>query len=157
MEQTTTYPIKGMHCASCVRVIERAVKKVDGVIDCSVNLATEQATVTYESKKVTKEHIQAAVANVGYKVLVNEEAQSLDEQKKEKQKELKDLRTKVIISLVLGGLILWGSFPVLMQTAPGFLQNFWVQLLLATPVQFWAGFGFYRATISALRHRTANM
>ena len=44
-----------------------------------------------------------------------------------------------------------------MNTAPSFLQNFWVQLLLATPVQFWAGLGFYQATIPALKHRTANM
>jgi Cu+-exporting ATPase len=44
-----------------------------------------------------------------------------------------------------------------MNTAPMILQNFWVQLLLATPVQFWAGWSFYRATISALKHRTANM
>jgi len=80
-----------------------------------------------------------------------------DEEKAEKQKELKDLCAKVVVSLVLGALILWGSFPGLMNTAPRLLQNFWVQLLLATPVQFWAGFSFYRATILALKHRTTNM
>ncbi len=69
----------------------------------------------------------------------------------------KDLQIKVVISLVLGGLILWGSFPGLMVTSPTILQNFWVQLLLATPVQFWAGWEFYQATLPALRHRTANM
>jgi P-type Cu+ transporter len=57
----------------------------------------------------------------------------------------------------LGGLILWGSFPGLMKTSPEILQNFWIQLLLATPVQFWAGWDFYRATIPALKHRSANM
>ena len=152
-----TYPIKGMHCASCVRVIERAVKRVDGVEDCNVNIATEQATVTYDPKKVTKDHIASAVANVGYRVLVDEEIKSEAEQKKEKQKELKALRNKVVVSLLLGGVIFWGSFPGLMDTAPELLRNFWVQLLLATPVQFWAGWGFYRATIPALKHRTANM
>ena len=152
-----TYPIKGMHCASCVRVIERAVKRVDGVEDCNVNIATEQATVTYDPKKVTKDHIASAVANVGYRALVDEEIKSEAEQKKEKQKELKALRNKVVVSLLLGGVIFWGSFPGLMDTAPELLRNFWVQLLLATPVQFWAGWGFYRATIPALKHRTANM
>jgi len=49
-----TYPIRGMHCASCVQVIERAVRKIDGVEDCTVNLATEQATVTYNAEKVLK-------------------------------------------------------------------------------------------------------
>lgn len=152
-----TYPIKGMHCASCVRVIEHAVKKVEGVTDCSVNLATEQATVTFDQKKVTKENIASAIANVGYRALVDENIKSEDELKKEKQKELNMLKIKVIVSLSLGGLILWGSFPGIIKTAPEVLKYFWVQLLLATPVQFWAGWGFYRATIPALRHRTANM
>src|SRR5438270_9639964 len=91
-----TYPIKGMHCASCVRVIERAIKKVDGVENCSVNLATEQATVTYDPKKVSKQHIAEAVANAGYRALVDEEVKSEEELKKEKQEELAHLRNKVI-------------------------------------------------------------
>ena len=68
-----------------------------------------------------------------------------------------ELQIKVVVSLILGGLILWGSFPGLMETAPTILKNFWVQLFLATPVQFWAGWEFYQATIPALRHRMANM
>jgi len=152
MEQKVkTYPIKGMHCASCVRVIERAIKKVDGVIDCSVNLATEQATVKYDENKVNKQHI------AGYRALIDEEIKSEEEQKKEKQKELNLLRNKVIVSLFLGGFILWGSFPGLMNTAPAIVQNPLLQLLLAIPVQFWAGWEFYRSTIKAIRHRTANM
>jgi len=130
---------------------------VDNVSEANVNLATNKATVTYNPQKVTNEHLASAVANVGYEAIVNEELKSEEDEQKEKQKELKDLRTKVIVSLVLGILILWGSFPVLMNTAPMILQNFWVQLLLATPVQFWAGWSFYRATVSALKHRTANM
>ena len=156
-ETKKTFTIKGMHCASCVRVLERALKKVDGVSEANVNLATEKATATYDPQKVTNDHLTSAVAKVGYKALINEELKSEDEEKKEKELEIKKLRNKVIISLGLGGLILWGSFPGLMNTAPAILQNFFVQLLLATPVQFWAGLGFYQATIPALRHRTANM
>jgi Cu+-exporting ATPase len=152
-----TFSIKGMHCASCVRTLERALKKVDGVSEANVNLATSKATVSYNPQKVKDKQLVSAVANVGYQAFVEEEGKSEDQEKKEKQKELNDLRNKVIVSLVLGGLILWGSFPGLMETAPSILQNFFVQLLLATPVQFWAGLGFYRATIPALRHRTANM
>lgn len=152
-----TFSIKGMHCASCVMVLERSLKKVDGVLQAAVNLATEKATVTYDPAKVTDEKLSSAVSNVGYQALITEEIKTEDDEQKEKQQELKSLRFKVIVSLVLGGLILWGGFPGLMKTAPMILQNFWVQLLLATPVQFWAGFAFYRATISALKHRTANM
>src|SRR3989344_8497962 len=152
-----TYPIKGMHCASCVRTIERALTKTSGVNVAVVNLATEQATVTYDSSVCSENQIASAVANVGYKAVLEQEIKSEDEQKKEKQKELGRLRNKVILSLTLGGLIVWGSFPGLMQFAPAVLQNSLIQLFLAIPVQFWAGLTFYRSTLPALRHRTANM
>ena len=146
-----------MHCASCVMTIERALKKIDGVSDAIVNLATAKATVEYNSEIVDDNHLFSAVANVGYQAMINEELKSEDETKREDDKELGRLRVKVVISLFLGFLIVWGSFPGLMNTAPIILQNFMVQLLLATPVQFWAGWSFYRAAFSALKHRTANM
>lgn len=152
-----TFSVQGMHCASCVGLIEQAVRKIEGVSQCSVNLATNKASVTYDFDKVTNQQLESAVAGVGYKALINEEVKTEDDEKKEKQKELNSLRNKVVVSLLLGVLILWGSFPGLMSTAPIFLQTFWVQLLLATPVQFWAGWTFYRATIPALKHRSANM
>lgn len=154
---TKSFPIQGMHCASCVRVLERSLKKLPGVSEATVNLATEKATVQYDPDQCTDTHLQQAVANVGYKAVLGQEQHDLDKQKAEKQKALRLLRRKVIVSLVLGGLIVWGSFPFLMQFAPGFLQSAWVQLALAIPVQFWAGSAFYRATVPALKHRTANM
>ena len=157
METKKTFSIKGMHCASCVTLLERALMKVEGVTEARVNLATTKATVSYDAQKVTDLHLASAVSNVGYQAMIQEEMKSEDEEQKEKQKELKDLRFKVMVSLVLGVLILWGSFPGLMNTAPMILQNFWMQMLLAIPVQFWVGWSFYRAAVSALKHRTANM
>ncbi len=152
-----TYPIRGMHCASCVGVIEKSLKRTHGVEDANVNLATEKATVTYDPDILSEEQIESAVAGVGYKLITNDDATPSDQEKEEKVKELKDLRNKVGLSLFFGALILWGSFPGLSNTSPVILKNFWVQLLLASPVQFWAGWIFYRATIPALKHRTANM
>ena len=152
-----TFSVKGMHCASCVLIIEKSLKNIEGVSEANVNLVTEKATVVYDSEKTTDKDLVSAVANAGYKALIEEEFQSEDKERVEKQKELKDLRTRVIISLGLGFLVLWGGFPALMDTAPAILKNFWIQLILATPVQFWAGWIFYRATIPALQHRTANM
>jgi Cu+-exporting ATPase len=152
-----TFAIKGMHCASCVVVIEQSLKQVEGVKNATVNLASEKATVSYDSDVVTDEHLSSAVKGAGYQALMKQEVEDEDSAKKTKQKELTILRNKVYFSLVLGGLILWGSFPGLMETAPMFLTYFWVQLILATPVQFWIGAVFYRATIPALKHRTANM
>ena len=150
-----SFLIKGMHCASCVRVTERALKKTPGVKDAVVNLATAKATVTYDSDSCTPEQMAESIAKTGYTLELEEKSERTIQE--EKKKELRNLRNKVSVSLGLGLLILWGSFPGLMQTAPDILKNFWIQLLLASPVQFWAGFGFYRATIPALKHRTANM
>lgn len=142
---TKTLHIKGMHCASCVRLIEKAISKLDGVTSCNVNLVTNKATVTFDMDKVTDKNIEAAVSSVGYKVIQEEGSHSAEASR---DKELNDLKTKVLISLILGGIIVVGGFSGL---------SAWVQLILAIPVQFWAGWGFYQATIPALKHRTANM
>ncbi|MBI3620152.1 copper-translocating P-type ATPase [Candidatus Roizmanbacteria bacterium] len=74
-----------------------------------------------------------------------------------KKKELLRLKRKVIIGLIAAALIVWGTFPGLMETAPPLLRNFFVQFLLATPIQFWIGALFYEAALPALLRRTANM
>ncbi len=151
------FPIKGMHCASCVRVIERALKKTEGVIDANVNIATEKGSVTYDSDITDEVKIASAVAQAGYQAILDQQDKDEDQEKKEKNKEIKSLKIRAFFSLFLGVLIAWGSFPVISNYAPLFLKNFWFQLIFATPVQFWAGLAFYRATIPALKHRTANM
>src|SRR3989344_5279863 len=113
-----TYPIKGMHCASCVRLIERALSRTPGVKDATVNLATEKATVTFDPQNCTEENISAAVESVGYRIPSEDEILPEDQEKIEKARELKKLQFKVAISLLLGGLIFWGSFPGIMETAP---------------------------------------
>lgn len=152
-----TFPIKGMHCASCVKVIERALKKTEGVIDATVNIATEEGTVRYDGDITDEQKISSAVAQQGYQALLQQENLDEEVQKKQKIKELKSLKIKAYVSLFLGALILWGTFPVISDYSPSLFKNPWIQLILATPVQFWAGLSFYKATIPALKHRTANM
>src|SRR5581483_9082812 len=123
-----TYPIKGMHCASCVRVIERSLSKTPGVKEANVNLATEKATVTYDDSECNPTQLATAVANVGYTAVVDESNIDEEAEKKQKLKELNDLKIKVLFSLGVGVLLLWGSFPGLMETAPAFLKNPWIQL-----------------------------
>ena len=156
-EVKKTFPIKGMHCASCVRVLERSLKKANGGSDAVLNLANEKARGTHDDARCTPKQMASAVAEVGYKAMIEGESVDEDHEKEEKQKELKSLRNKVVVSLTIGALVFWGSFPGLMDYAPFFLKNFWVQLILAAIVQFWPGLEFYKATIPALRHRTANM
>ncbi|KKS44017.1 MAG: Copper-(Or silver)-translocating P-type ATPase [candidate division CPR1 bacterium GW2011_GWA2_42_17] len=151
------YPIKGMHCASCVQLIEKSLKGIPGVLEANANLATEKATIVYNSDECTIDNLAKAVDAVGYKLITTPPAIHEDSEKKEKQKELNDLKLRTFFSLGIGGLIFWATLPTLKETAPSFLQNFWVQLLLAAPVQFWAGAGFYRATFLAIKNRNANM
>lgn len=152
-----TFSIKGMHCASCVKILENSLSKVNGVFSANVNLATDKATVACDPQLVTDDKLAFAVSNVGYIASFNKESNLEDKEKEEKLKELANLQTRVIVGFILGGLIVWGSFPGLINTSPAFLQNFLIQLILATPVQFWVALGFYKATIPALKHRTANM
>lgn len=154
---TRSFPIKGMHCASCVRIIERELSKTHGIISAAVNLATEKATVTYNSGECTPQDIASAVEQVGYQAMVNEELKTEDEEKNEKKRTLQILGNKVIVSLYCAALIVWGSFPGISNTAPVLVKNFYVQMILASLVQFLAGTDFYRAAISSLKHRTANM
>jgi len=152
-----TFSIEGMHCASCVGIIEKNLKKVPGVKDINVNLATENATIIYDSAMLSKDRIVASFSNIGYKAFPSKDPNSEENKKTKKTKELKDLKIKAIFSMSIGALILWGTFPVVSFYAPFFLRNFYVQLILATPVQFWAGLIFYKAAIPALKNRTANM
>jgi len=64
--QEVSFPVTGMTCASCVRRIEKALKKVEGVQEASVNLATEKAHVIYHPAAVTFEAMQGAVEKAGY-------------------------------------------------------------------------------------------
>jgi P-type Cu+ transporter len=157
-----TYNIRGMHCASCVVRIEQALKKVPGVHEAVVNLATNKATVTYDPDTAKESDMAKAVADTGYEVMSAEQmgmssSEHAAHLRQESAVELTSLKRRVIIALGLGVLIVWGSFPGLMETAPALLRNFWIQLALATPVQLWIGLAFYRPALRAARHFTSTM
>ena len=148
--------IKGMHCASCVYVNEEALKKINGVKNAVVNLATGKAMIEVE-KEVDLTLLKKAVEALGYQAVFEEE-KNLDEKiNKEREEEIKKLKTKVIIGLVVSFFIVWGSFPFLMQSAPSIFKNFFFQFIVASFVQFYCGFEFYRSAIIALKKRKANM
>lgn len=157
METKKTFNIKGMSCASCVATIENTLKNTKGIASASVNIATKQANLIYDSDQINEQGIQKAVEDIGYQATPAEQTTDEDKQKAEMEKELRQLLTKVVISLSFGALIVWGSFPFLIKTSPSLLQNFWIQLILATPIQFWAGLNFYKTAIASVKHRTANM
>jgi len=151
-------PIQGMHCASCVQNIEKALLRTRGVTKAAVNLATEKARVEYIPSEMSLKEIKEVIEQAGYRVLeVPPEEELADIERIVREKEYKKLKLKFFIGLALGILIFLGSSPRWFPWIPDFLNNFFVLWALATPVQFWIGWQFYRGAWNALRHRNAEM
>lgn len=148
-----SFPIIGMHCASCARLIEKKLVNTKGVVEATVNYASEQALITYDHEQCSKENIQAAVESAGYKTLIGEGITK----EEVKKKELSSLRIRVYVSLSLAVLIFFGSFPMWFRFVPELLMNGLVLMVLAGIVQFWAAKELYLATWSGLKNRTASM
>ncbi len=163
--------LEGMTCASCAMRIEKGLKKVLGVIDASVNLATEQANVTYDPARTGVEQMVLKVEAVGYKATPQVAAPhetlqveseydipasgllQQDEQSKRKQAEITRKRNLLLLGIAL-------SLPVVilsmffMNRFPG--ENY-LLLALTTPVWAVVGWEFHRGAIKTLRHASANM
>jgi Cu+-exporting ATPase len=143
--------VSGMTCAACARRVEKALSRTTGVRAANVNFATEKATVEYDPASVGPEELVGAVEGAGYGV-VREEEETLEE-------EYRGLGSNFLVAAVLTALILAGSVPFMLGfEAP--IPMRWLNLgllLLATPVQFWAGWRFYRGAWGALRHGGADM
>ncbi len=151
-------PIAGMSCASCVAKVEAALRAVDGVVSAAVNLAREQATVEYVPGVASPDALARAIRAAGYEPLATEEA-TVDREAQRRARELRDLRLRLAVAALLSAPILWGSLPHMGIDVwtPPLLHDWTVQFLLATPVQLWAGWRFYRGLWAALRHRSADM
>jgi Cu+-exporting ATPase len=151
----TIFSVTGMTCASCVGRVERALEKVPGVLEASVNLANERATVEYLAGEVEPRDLEMAIQGAGYGV-VREEDYSVEDSH---EREYRKLKSDFLLAAALTALILLGSLPhmlgLMLPIPTGWLNL--ALLLLATPVQFWAGSRFYRGAWGALKHHQANM
>ncbi len=151
-----TFGVTGMTCASCVGRVERALGKVPGVLEASVNLASEKATVEYLAGEVEQRDLRRAVEGAGYGVVRREEESGMEDAH---ARDYRDLKVKFVASAVLTVLILLGTLPMMfgiMLPVPTTVWNV-VLLALATPVQFWGGRRFYQSAWGALKHGEANM
>ena len=151
----TTIPIAGMHCGSCALNIEKSLNKLPGV-KAAVNFATERAAIDYDENQIDINRIESAIENLGYKVIMHHEKESIDEEKAARQKEIKELKNMVILSLILATPIFTIAMPLqwLGITIP--FKDV-ILLLLSTPVQFLVGARFYKGAFSALKAKTASM
>ncbi len=149
-----------MTCASCVNRVEKALRSAKGVVDVNVNFATQRASVEYLSGEATVKGLKQAVQDAGYEVLDVKEEDIVEKERLAREAELIRLKWKFITGAVLlvpilvlmyGASLLEKWFGLSRQT------NFFIQFLLATPVQFWAGRQFYVGFWKALKHKTSDM
>lgn len=149
------FDISGMTCAACSNRIEKVLNKTSGVSNATVNLATENAVIEYNSNIMTEKDLIDRIGNLGYGAKAKESAESREEKK---EKELTRLKWKVIISALL-------SLPLLVtmldhlfgMSLPAIFMNPWFQLVFATPVQFILGWQFYVGAYKSLKSVSANM
>ncbi len=137
--------VDGMTCASCAARIERKLNKLDGV-DATVNYATEAAAVTYDPSVVSVDDLIATVEAVGYHAALPTEVTDARDPSRA-------IRTRLAVAVVLTAPLT----AVAMVPQLQFDGWEWLALALATPVVFWAGLGFHRATVLNARHLAATM
>ncbi|MEW6205065.1 MAG: heavy metal translocating P-type ATPase [Pseudomonadota bacterium] len=153
---TIDIAVGGMSCASCSGAVEKALLATPGVVHATVNLATEKARVELSRP----ESLQAAVAAVekaGY------EARPILDTLQSPQLAAGATAQKQVDKE--GQMVLWGALLTLPLVLPmvgmlfgkHYMLPGWVQLLLASPVQFWLGARFYRGALKAIQNRTGNM
>ncbi len=148
--------ITGMSCAACSAKIERKLNKLTGIIQASVNLSTEKATVDYDPAVMKVSEIIQSIEKLGYKASRVEEIPP-DREKEIREKEIRNLRRELIFGAVLSSPLILAMVLALVGIDVPFLHNWVFQLILATPVQFIIGFRFYRNAFFALRAKSPNM
>ncbi len=147
--QSISLTISGMTCASCVMRVEKALIKIPGVTAVSVNLATEKALVTTMGVPVAK--LVEAVERAGYNVQVSGDSDATDAKSPAPWPAWWPVAVALLLSAPLLAPMLFMPFGYDLAL-PG-----WLQLALATPVQFWLGARFYKAGWKALLARAGNM
>ncbi|MBM4256921.1 MAG: copper-translocating P-type ATPase [Deltaproteobacteria bacterium] len=152
---TSLVSIRGMHCASCVDKIEKALQHTPGVVKASINLASEEALVEYQPQQANLEDFKRVITATGYEVVERTAEDGHDTEQQQQQSERNTLTIKLSVSVVLSILIMLGSMPHMLPIHG--LSHPVVLLLLTTPVQFWAGWQFYRGAWTAARHGSSDM
>jgi P-type Cu+ transporter len=152
------FDITGMTCAACSTRIEKGLNKLDGIVKANVNLALEKATVEYNGSVLTPSDIINKVEKLGYGAHIKEDAKETTDHR---QQEIKKQTGKFIFSAILSLPLLWAMVGHFTFTSfigvPEAFMNPWVQLALATPVQFIIGSQFYTGAYKALSNKSANM
>lgn len=158
-EKRIDIALGGMHCSSCAAIIQRSVKKLPGIKDIVVNFAAEKAKVIFDGGQVSDKQIMEQIVKAGYKANLTT-ADSSEAEKARREGEIKGYKNRFWIGFILSLPMVYFMFFDFF-TLPGKTLLFpWaglISLILATPVQFIIGAGFYKGMWSSLRMKMFNM
>jgi Cu+-exporting ATPase len=165
-KETLSLPVEGMTCASCVLRVEKAIKKIEGVEDVNVNLATEKVTFTINNSKANLSQISDAVEDAGYKIILPSKSSTPKESEStyenDSSKKYNELKNSFVFSLIL-------TIPVLIINMVSMTNWFmkWSPLsmdsinkilfLVTTLIIFIPGRRFFILAWKLLKHFTADM
>lgn len=147
MQKTMNFDIKGMTCASCVNRIEKALTKDESIISASVNLATEKAKVIFDDSKLDAAKIISFISKAGYEASISSVARKDETLSKDKAL----IIASVILTIPLTIPMVFELFGYHLMLGP------WLQLLLATPIQFIIGARFYKSAWGSIKAKSGNM
>lgn len=161
-------PITGMTCAMCVKNVDRALRKPEGVLDVVVNLATEKATVTYLPGVARRGDLIQAVENAGYGVIDTSDMESPEDAEAQARQAEIDRQTRLVMigalfTIPLTVLSMTRHFmhqiPFIMETFPWLMNDIWLFIFgaMATPVIVIVGRQYIVGALKSLRNGTANM
>ena len=168
MDSSATYKVKGMHCASCAGIIEKTLKKTDGVNSAEVNYGTETAKISFDAAKIHPQQISKKIEPLGYSFILSQDHSmhaGVDQSKREKMMEVAGMRTKVLSIMPLAAISIvimtWeivaqlGALPAI----PYFWSEFFHHLmpLMATYALFVVGKPYLLGVYRFLRYGKANM
>lgn len=159
---STTMSIEGMTCSSCVQAIERALNKLDGVVEANVNLATEKLFISYDSSTLKVSDIKKAIEKAGYRAVEEDTTVDIDQEKKEK--EIKTIWNKFIVSAIFTipllyiamGHMLGAPLPMIIDPMYNPANFALVQLFLTIPVVI-VGYQYYTIGFRTLFKGSPNM
>jgi len=162
--ETRDFDVEGMTCASCVARVEKSLKAVPGVIDASVNLATERATVRLATGAIETSALETAIRNAGYDVR-RLAASAAEEPKDHRAAEISKLKALLVVSaaltlplflLEMGSHFIPGVDQLIMDTI-GMQNNLYLQFVLASIVLFGPGLRFFQKGVPNLLRWTPDM
>ena len=158
----TRIGIENLRCASCVQEIENELKSTPGVLNASVNVATQEATVEYLPQSTTMSQLNRAIETWGYKPRPAESETPASSQEEAHAREYRKLMNKFWFATAVSVPVLLTAYyqfvPFLRDLSMDALRWLWGgTALLTLPVMFWSGSDFFTGAWAAFKHRSANM